>query len=136
MEKELSGMQQAILKTVQVYEAMYYALPDRLNYYKKEDYMVEGADNAIMNDCYLCHYSNELVVLLSESPAIMRMCIYCPCTKYLGDRCYRINPGIISDRINASTIRWSLKNIYIIARKSNTPCEFTYWNKVKYTGGN
>ena len=137
IEQELNGMQHALFKTVQVYEAMYHDLPDRLSYYKKEDYMVEGVDNNIENDCYLCQYSSDQMKLQCEPEydANKRVCIYCPCTKYLGDRCYKINPFIVNHRIPASTVRWALKNIYIIARKSNTPCEFTYWNKVKYTGG-
>jgi hypothetical protein len=136
--QKLIDKQWSILKTVKVYEAIYQVLPEhRSERYKKEDFMEDGVDNNILNDCYLCEYSNNRLSIDNKSlfAEPMAMCECCPCTEYLGDRCYRINDLVSQSGISARTARWALKNIYIIARESNTPCEFTYWNKVKYTGG-
>jgi len=126
---------QAILDTVKLFEILYeetvlfgstYGKVDSTTaLYKKEHYIKE---ERLENNCYLCQYSWEKSgYMLSE------MCEICPCTQYLGKKCFELNIAIGSDLLNASTIKWGLRNAYKIASLAKVDCDFKYWKQIRYS---
>lgn len=120
----------AILDTVHLFETMYDASKDHSPkcIYFKPDFILNVPRVPIENNCYLCNYS-----WLQSGKHLTEMCELCPCSQYLGKRCFELNMLIGSDILVATTIKWSLKQAYKIASLANVlECDFTYWKEIRY----